>query len=171
MYRRIWLIVVPLVVASIYGETTIWAGGIKVGMNDGADAFIGHNGTNFYASGALGTVRSEPAAQDQVFNKSIGCWVDSTVPPTPPGTPTTVPPPAGTAWVTCTATAEVTDGNVGNLRSLRCVSKDSAMIAAVGAMNADSMITFETPSAPTDGIGQCVHIKVENISMYNAKAP
>ena len=166
MYERIWLIVVPLAALSLSGKLAIGSGGTKVGINDGVDAFIGNNGTNFYASGALGTVRSEPGNEDQTFNKWIGCWVDSTLTLNSSGLP--IP---GTAWVTCTATAENTDGNVGSLRSLRCVSRDPSMVAAVGAMNADSMVTFETPTAPVDGSGQCVHIKVENLSKYNAKAP
>jgi hypothetical protein len=155
MYKRIWLIVVPLVALSLSGEIAVRAGGTKVGANDGVDALIGFNGVNFYASGALGTVRSEPGDEFQVFNKWIGCWIDST---------------AGSAMVTCEATAELNDGNT-TLHDLRCVSHDPAMVAAVGAMNSDSMITFETPTAVSAGVGQCVHIKVENISKYNARTP
>lgn len=171
MYKRIWLIVVPLAALSLSGRMAIGSGGTKVGINDNVDALIGHNGTNFYAFGAMGTVRSEPngpGTETQFIEKWIGCWVDSTLALDTQGLPT---PGTGNAWVTCTATSENTDGNVGTRHSLRCVSRDPVMIAAVGAMNADSMITFETPTAPVDGSGQCVHIKVENLSKYNAKAP
>lgn len=169
MYKRIWLIVVPLAALSLYGKMAIGYGGTRVGADDNVDAVIGNNGTNFFASGAMGTVRFDPGKvpQDEftILNKWIGCWVESTLTLTSEGLPT-----PGTTWVTCAATTDPTDTR-STRHSLQCVSRDPSMIAAVGAMNADSMITFETPTAPADGSGQCVHIKVENISKYNAKAP
>lgn len=156
MYRRIWLLAVPLAALSLSGGKAIGAGGTKVGENDGVDALIGKQGNLFFASGAIGTVRSEP--DESTFRiKSIGCWIDSV---------------AGDATVTCMATTDLANVPVDlGLTSLRCISHDPAMVAAVGAMNSDSMITFETPDATSAGIGTCVHIRVENVSIYNVKAP
>jgi hypothetical protein len=158
MYKRIWLVVVPLMALSLSGGRAIATGGTKV-WGDGVDAIIGKVGVNFFASGALGTVRSEPDIEGQVRTKSIGCWVDSI---------------AGDAMVQCIATTDLANVPVDlGLTSLRCISHDPAMVAAVGAMNSDSMITFQTPNAPPESAtaGTCVHIKVENVSIYNVKSP
>jgi len=167
MYKRIWLIIVPLLALSLSGKTAIGSGGTQVGANEeDVDATIGLDG-NFYATGALGTVRNEPDGQgteEQVFNKSIGCWVDSVRGTSPTGTLT-----AGFAMVTCMATAEKTVGT--NRTDLRCTSRDPAMIAAVAAMNSDSKIRFETPMALVDGSGECLYIKVDNNSMFRMKGP
>jgi len=153
MHKRIWLVAVPLAALSLSGGMAFGTGGTKVGESDGVDAIIGKVDHNFFASGALGTVRSEP--DDFTFRtKSIGCWIDSV---------------AGAATVTCMATTDIP--NDFGLTSLRCISHDAAMVAAVGAMNSDSMITFETPDATSAGVGTCVHIRVENVSIYNVKAP
>lgn len=166
MYKRIWLIIVPLLALSLSGKTAIGSGGTQVGENDDVDAIIGLDG-NFYASGALGTVRNEPegpGTEQQVFNKWIGCWVDSTRGTSAAGTLT-----PGFAMVTCMAIAERSIGT--NRHDLRCTSRDPAMIAAVGAMNSDSMIRFETPTALVDGSGECLYIKVENNSKFRMKGP
>ena len=146
-------------VLSLSGGKAIATGGTKVWGND-YDAIIGRSGGNLYASGALGTVRSEPTNNPTTTrNKSIGCWIDSI---------------AGDAMVQCLATSDLdNDPPDLGLTSLRCISHDPAMVAAVGAMNSDSKITFQTPDvpalSPTSGI--CVHIIVENISIYNVKSP
>jgi len=156
MYKRIWLVVVPLIALSLSGGKAVATGGTKV-YGEEFDAIIGKDGVNWFASGALGTVRSEPTNNTtSTRNKSIGCWVDSV---------------AGDAMVQCLATTDI--GNDWNMDSLRCISHDPAMVAAVGAMNSDSKITFQTPDVPalTPTSGICVHIIVENISKYNVKSP
>jgi len=157
MHKRIWLVVVLIAVPSLSGERAMGAGGTRVG-GDAVDAIIGKNTLNYFASGALGTVRSNP--DDTTSNdreKSIGCWVDSI---------------AGDPMVQCEAITDITNTagpNGTTLPSLRCISHDPAMVAAVGAMNSDSMITFQTPTASSAGVGTCTHIKVENFSSYEVK--
>jgi len=143
-----------LALLSLSGGTAIGRGGTKVGAADGVDAIIDFNGTNFFASGALGTVRSEPSTSFTPQNKWIGCWIDTV---------------GGFSMLTCAASSD--NASSVNLHDLRCISTDPAMIMTVAAMNADSMITFETPTSNSAGDGECVHLKVENISKYNAKAP
>src|SRR5690242_6648896 len=76
MYKRIWLVVVPLAALSLSGGTAVGRGGTKVGAAEGWDVDIRMNGNNFRASGALGTARSEPTSGLNPANKWIGCWVD-----------------------------------------------------------------------------------------------
>lgn len=153
MYRRIWLVVVPLATLSLSGGTAIGRGGTKVGAPEGWDVVITTNGNNFQASGALGTARSEPTSGFTPQNKWIGCWVDIA---------------GGVASLTCEATTDIP--NPMNQPDLRCVSLDPAMIAALGAMNSDSAITFETPTTSSGGDNECILLRIENVSKYNAKA-
>ena len=153
MYKRIWLVVVPLAVLSLSGGTAVGRGGTKVGAAEGWDVAITMNGNNFRASGALGTARSEPTGTFTAANKWIGCWVDIA---------------NGFASLTCEATTD--SPSIPGQTDLRCVSLDPAMISALGAMNSDSAITFETPTANTVGQNECVILRIENVSKYNAKA-
>jgi hypothetical protein len=151
MKRWIWPITIQLALLSTSGGLAL-AGGTKVGARDGFDCTIEQepppgDPNLWVASGALGTVRSEPASDR---TKWIGCYVDS------------VP---GHSMVLCQAASE--DGN-----QLMCASDDKAMVATVASMNADSFITFKaTVPPPGSPPSPCAHISVENNSKYNVKSP
>jgi hypothetical protein len=148
MKRWIWLIALPLVSLSLLARNAT-GGGTKVWDQDGYDCTIHPDplSGDTVASGALGTVRSEPSGS---VEKWIGCYVDS------------IP---GHAMVLCSASSE--DG-----QQLMCASSDPALVAAVASMNADSYITFKTPiqSSPDLPAPPCSHISVENNSKYNVKS-
>jgi hypothetical protein len=146
MKRWIWLIALPLVSLSLLASSAR-GGGTKVWAPD-YDCTIGIDPSSgdHVASGALGTVRSEPSSSKE---KWIGCYVDS------------IP---GHSMVLCSAFAE-------DAQQLMCVSDDAALVATVASMNADSYITFKTAtqSSPNSPAPPCKHISVENNSKYNVK--
>jgi hypothetical protein len=100
--------------------------------------------TTLTASGSIGTARLEPIADPDVpEDKDIGCLLDAT--------------PAS-ILVRCSASA--------NDMWLGCVSGDKNLIAAVAGVSGDSKITFTVaPDHMT-----CLHIIVDNDSMYQQKA-
>jgi hypothetical protein len=151
MERRLGLLAVLLALLSFSGGRAMGKGGIKVGAADGVDAtvFFDSGSQEWVASGALGTVRSEPLTGTFPANKSIGCWIDA------------IP---GSALLTCEAVTEAGD-------DLRCTSHDATLIALVAGMNSDAMLTFTTPTVTSTGAGVCSHISVDNVSIFNVKSP
>lgn len=149
MKKWIWLIAVASMSLPLSGGEAI-GGGTRVFAGDGFDCDIRYDGTLqlFVASGALGTVRSEPTG---LRAKSIGCSVDAF---------------PGHAMVTCLALSDSSD-----YPQLACVSQDPTLVAMVASMNSDSFLTFFTPVNSSTGVGTCTHITVENNSMYNVKSP
>ena len=154
MRRRIWLFTIQLASLSLCGGNAV-AGGMRVGQDEGFDCKVEldqGSTTVWVASGALGTVRSEPDDNGSDRPKWIGCYVDS------------VP---GHSMVICDALSETGD-------QLMCVSDNSFLVNTVATMNADSYITFKAIKLPpnsTQPSPPCLHISVENNSKYNVKSP
>jgi hypothetical protein len=152
--RRWWLLgLLALVPLSSANAGT--SGGIREGRAEGHDVHI--DSATKTAWGALGTVRLEPLPDpvvDTYQPKSIGCYVDAGA-PAGSGSPSG---PKGSALIRCEA---ITTNNW-----LACVSGDAAFVSAIGAMNGDSRITF---SVGPDGV-TCVHLVVDNSSIYQQKA-
>jgi hypothetical protein len=139
--RWLWLSLLALApLSSAYAGTS---GGTREGRAEGHDVHI--DKVALTASGALGTARLEPLPDPSVNTyqeKGIGCYVDAT---------------AGLALVRCEAFTTTA--------WLYCVSADPAFVSAVSAMNGDSKITF---AAAANGV--CLHLTVENNSIYQQKA-
>ncbi len=146
MRKRHWWFIVSLALLPLGGKA-IATGGTKMGGADGMDVTIDRDPStgNFFASGALGTARSEPFMSSA--QKWIGCRIDAS---------------PGSAVLTCQAS-----DSSGN--DLRCASADPTLIKIVAMMSDDSFIEFETPSS--SGIGNCTSISIENASVYYPKAP
>lgn len=154
MKRWIWLIALPLGSLSLLANDAR-GGGTKVGAPD-YDCTISpvQGNDDRVASGALGTVRSEPSSQ--TTDKWIGCSVDST--PARGDIP-------GHSMVLCSAFA-------ADEQQLMCASGDPTLVAVVASMNADSYITFTAIRSTLDvPFPPCKHITVENNSKYNTKSP
>jgi hypothetical protein len=158
MRKRRWLLTVPLGFLSV---SAAWAtgigGGTKVGNTSvpSVDAKItpaDATHLNYSGLGALGTVRSQPSSGTPA-KKQISCWLDAS--------------PDGTS-----ATCQVVTGAAAKM-TLRCTSQDPNIIAAVASISGDSMVTFWTPTQPTDpnSADDCVEVTVENGSQYLPKAP
>jgi hypothetical protein len=148
MKKKVWLIAVALMSLPLLDGDAIANGTRKFGEEVDCDIRFDNTLQQFVASGALGTVRSEPSTHSE---KSIGCSVEAY---------------PGHSMVTCEALSDTS-----SVPQLTCTSEDPFLIAIVGSMNSDSFITFFTPTLTSANRGVCSQINVENNSMYNVKSP
>ena len=138
-----WLLLPLVVLGSI---SPAYAAGTRLTGLDDADVEIspapGVGGPRT-ASGALGTVRLEPAGY---VEKEIGCELDVT---------------PGLVTVICIAkNAAINDWTY-------CISTDPDFISAMNTLNGDSKITFVTDPANRN---HCQSLIIENSSKYQQKA-
>jgi len=142
-------------------------GGTKMYAADLADVQIYVDTLNhtWAASGALGTVRTEPFSPAAAQNKEIGCWID-----------------AGYSGAMFTCQAVTAAGQL-----LRCSSVLNApstgevpvpwgdgFAQGIAALNGDSFLTFITdlsPTQPTSGQAECIGLRVDNSSKYYPRVP